>query len=396
MKFSHHDPLEWIEGELAALAHSGLRRELRAHAGPQQARMMMGGRELTNFGSNDYLGLASDSRLIAAAARAAKEEGWGSGASPLVTGRSTAHQRLEERLAEFLGTPAALAFSSGYAANMSTICALAGRGDSVYADRRNHASLIDGCRLSRAEIHVYPHCDPEGLEDLLRHGAGLRRRLIVTESVFSMGGDLAPLGELADLAEKYDCMLLVDEAHATGVFGSLGRGLAEQLGVERRIPIRIGTLGKALGSAGGFVCGSESLVAWLVNRARGYGFSTAPPPAASAAACAAIEIVRDEPGRRLRLVEASARLRGRLREQGWKVASRASQIIPLVVGDAGQAMRLADHLCAVGLLVPAIRPPSVPEGESMLRISLSSAHTPEMIGQLTAALGAARAAPEYY
>jgi 8-amino-7-oxononanoate synthase len=394
MKYSHYDPLEWIEDELTALAHSGLRRELRAHAGPQQARLRMEGRELVNFGSNDYLGLASNPRLIAAAARAAEAEGWGAGASPLVTGRSTAHQRLEERLAEFFGTPAALAFSSGYAANMSTIGALAGRGDAVYADRKNHASLIDGCRLSRAEIHVYPHCDPEGLEDLLRQGAGFRRRLIVTESVFSMGGDLAPLAELADLAERYACMLLVDEAHATGVFGSLGRGLAEQLGVERRISIRIGTLGKALGSAGGFVCGSQSLVAWLVNRARGYGFSTAPPPAASAAACAAIEIVRDEPDRRLRLVEEAGGLRGRLRDQGWDVASHASQIIPLVVGDAGRAMRLADRLCAAGLLVPAIRPPSVPEGESMLRISLTSTHTPDMIDQLTAALGRARDALE--
>jgi 8-amino-7-oxononanoate synthase len=312
-----------------------------------------------------------------------------------VTGHAAAHQRLEERLAEFEGTSAALVFSSGYAANMGTICALVGRGDAVYADRKNHASLIDGCRLSRAEIHVYRHCNPEDLENLLRQGAGFRRRLIVTESVFSMDGDLAPLADLADLAERHDCMLLVDEAHATGVFGSLGRGLAEQLGVERRIPIRIGTLGKALGCAGGFVCGSESLIAWLLNRARGYGFSTAPPPAASAAACAALKIVRDEPWRRVHLLEQAATLRGRLREQGWEIASQVTQVIPLVVGDAAEAMRLADGLCAAGLLVPAIRPPSVPAGESLLRISLSSAHTPEMIDPLTAALGAAREALEH-
>ncbi|MBI3838750.1 MAG: 8-amino-7-oxononanoate synthase [Planctomycetia bacterium] len=395
MKFSHHDPLEWIEAELATLARRGLRRQLRTHAGPQQVRLQMGGRELLNFGSNDYLGLAADPRLIAAAARAADEEGWGAGASPLVTGHSAAHRRLEERLADFEGTPAALVFSSGYAANISTICALVGRGDAVYADQKNHASMIDGCRLSRAEIHVYPHRDPDGLQTLLRQSAGFRRRLIVTESVFSMDGDLAPLGELAELAEHYDCMLLVDEAHATGVFGSLGRGLAEQLGVESRVPIRIGTLSKALGCAGGFVCGSQSLIAWLVNRARGYVFSTAPPPAASAAACAALDIVCDEPWRRVKLLEQAAMLRGRLREQGWNVASNASQVIPLVVGEAGRAMRLADRLCTAGLLVPAIRPPSVPEGESLLRISLSYAHTPEMIGQLVVALGAVREALEY-
>jgi len=391
MKYSDHDPLGWIDGELAGLALQGLRRERRVHSGPQQARIEIGGQALLNFGSNDYLGLAADPRLIAAAAQAAEQEGWGAGSSPLVTGHSAAHRRLEERLADFAGTPSALAFSSGYAANMGAICALAGRGDAVYSDQRNHASLIDGCRLSRAEINVYAHCDAEDLESLLRQSAGFRRRLIVTESVFSMDGDLAPLAELAGLAERYDCMLLVDEAHATGVFGTQGRGLAEQLAIERRVHVRIGTLGKALGCAGGFVSGSQSLIAWLVNRARGYVFSTAPPPAASAAACAALDIVRDEPWRRVKVLEHAAMLRQQLREQGWDLGKSASQVIPLVIGDAGRTMRLAERLYAAGLLVPGIRPPSVSEGKSLLRISLTCAHTPEMIGPLIDALGRARA-----
>ena len=235
-------------------------------------------------------------------ADALAREGWGSGASPLVTGHAALHRKLEERLAEFEGTEAALLFSSGFAANMGTIAALAGPGDVVFCDRKNHASLWDGCRLSRADVRVYPHGDCGGsggrcLAPDRRHGQ-YRRRLIVTDSLFSMDGDLAPLGGIGRLAEAFDAMLLVDEAHATGVFGPRGRGVAEHLGVEDRVPVRIGTLSKALGSVGGFVAGSRPLVEWLVNRARPYVFSTAAPAAAAAAAIAALDIVRDEPQRR--------------------------------------------------------------------------------------------------
>ena len=386
MKYSRHDPLAWMESELASLAQRGLRRELHTHLGPQHVRLSVGGRELINFGSNDYLGLAADPRLCAAAARAAEQEGCGAGASPLVTGHAAAHQQLERRLAEFEGTEAAIVFSSGYAANAGTIAALVGREDAIYADRKNHASMIDGCRLSRADVHVYPHGDPQGLEALLAQGAAYRRRLIVTESVFSMDGDLAPLVELATMAERFDCMLLVDEAHATGVFGKLGRGLAEELGMEDRVHVRVGTLSKALGCAGGFVCGRESLVQWLVNRARPYVFSTAAPPPVCAAALAALEIVRQEPERRETLLRNAAALRATLGQQGWRALASASQIIPLVVGDAQSATRLADQLRESGLLVPAIRPPSVSVGQSLLRVSLSCAHTPEMIARLTAEL----------
>ncbi len=386
MKTTHTDPLEWIDDELALLAERGLRRALATHLGLQQVQLRVAGRDLVNFGSNDYLGLAADSRLSLAAARAAETEGWGAGASPLITGRAAAHRQLEERLAKFEGTEAALVFSSGYAANVGTIAALAARGDAIYSDDKNHASMIDGARLSRADVHVFPHRDARALEEKLRGGGDYRRRLIVSESVFSMDGDLAPLAELADLAERYDCMLLVDEAHATGVFGRQGRGLSEELGVEDRVAVRIGTLSKALGSAGGFVCGSTALVEWLVNRARSYVFSTALPPAVCAASMAALDIMSQEPGRRIELRQRAADLRETLRLQGWNLANSESQIIPLVVGEVDAAMHLAASLLEQGILAPAIRPPSIPAGESLVRISLSHAHTSEMVERLVAAL----------
>jgi 8-amino-7-oxononanoate synthase len=386
MKTSSGDPLRWVDAELAELESRSLRRTLATHGGPQQAIVEVDGRELINFGSNDYLGLAADPRLAAAAAQAAIAEGTGAGASPLVTGHAQVHGQLEARLAEFEGTEAALLFGSGYAANQGTIAALAGRGDAIYADQGNHASMIDGCRLSRAQVFVYPHRDARALARLLLDGAAFRRRLIVTESIFSMDGDLAPLAELAELAERHDGMLLVDEAHATGVFGRRGRGLAEETGVEHRVSARVGTLSKALGSAGGFVCGEEKLVDWLVNRARPYIFSTAMSPPVAAAALAALDVVHDEPARRVRLLERAAALRRQLSEQGWSIGASQSQIIPLVAGDAATALAWAEQLRACGLLVPAIRPPSVPDGRALLRVSLTHAHTDEMIARLAGAL----------
>ncbi|MHB1036851.1 MAG: 8-amino-7-oxononanoate synthase [Pirellulales bacterium] len=388
MNLPPRHPLAWIDEELAALESRALCRRLETRSGPQAARLVIDGREFINFGSNDYLSLAADPRLAEAAARAAREEGWGSGASPLVTGHGQSHQRLEERLAEFEGTEAALVFSSGYAANVGTLAALVGQGDVVFTDRKNHASLLDGCRLSRADVRTYRHGDWQGLTDLLardRH----RRRLIVTDGLFSMDGDLAPLAELADLAERHAAMLMVDEAHATGVFGPWGRGVAEHLGVDHCVHVRVGTLSKALGCAGGFVAGSRSLIEWLVNRARSYVFSTAGPPANSAAAMAALDIVRDEPMRRQELLARAGELRGRLIRQGWNLGKSASQIIPVFVGDAARAMRLAGQLREQGLLVPGIRPPTVPEGEACLRISLTWSHRPEMLAQLEEALAAA-------
>jgi 8-amino-7-oxononanoate synthase len=381
------DRLAWIDRELAALDAQAIRRRLAVRAGRQAARLVIDGRELVNFGSNDYLALAADPRLAAAVAEAARQEGWGSGASPLITGYSRGHLGLEERLAEFEGAEAALLFSSGFAANTGSVAALVGRGDVVFADRNSHASLWDGCRLSRADVRVYPHGDWQRLDRLLTDCGNYRRRLITTDGLFSMDGDLAPLDRLAEVAERHHAMLLVDEAHATGVFGPQGRGVAEQLGVEQRVDVRVGTLSKALGSVGGFVVGSRSLVQWLVNRARPYVFSTAPPSAVAAATAVALDIVRNQPERRQRLLAQAESLRSRLAEQGWNVGNSASQIIPLVVGEAGRALELAAALRARGLFVPAIRPPTVPRGEACLRISLTVGHTEEMVGALVEALG---------
>ena len=386
MKNSPHDPLAWIDDELHLLDVQDLRRHVNTHQHTQPGCLRLDGRELVNFGSNDYLGLTHDPRLAAAVVAVARD-GCGAGASPLVTGRTALHEQLERRLAEFEGTEAALLFASGYAANVGTVAALAGREDAIFSDAKNHASIIDGCRLSRSNVHVYPHRDYEALERLLRDAGAYRRRLIATESVFSMDGDLAPLVELANLAQCHECMLLVDEAHATGVFGTLGRGLAEQLGIEDRVDVRVGTLSKALGSSGGFVCGKQTLVDWLANRARTYVFSTASPPAFCAAGIVALNLVRDEPSRRVTLLERSAMLRGRLRDEGWPTHPGGSQIIPLVIGEAAEAVRLSVQLRQMGVLVPAIRPPSVPQGESLLRISLSWAHSEPMIEQLLLVLG---------
>jgi 8-amino-7-oxononanoate synthase len=381
--------LSWIADALTELDGRRLRRRVATRGSAQSARLTIDGRELINFGSNDYLGLAADPRLGNAVAAALSGEGWGSGASPLVTGHADLHRRLEERLAEFEGVEAALVFSSGFAANLGAIGALVGPGDAVYCDRKNHASLWDGCRLSRADVRVYPHGDWARLDSLLVESGKYRRRLIVTDSLFSMDGDLAPLRELAESAGRHEAMLLVDEAHATGVFGRLGRGLAEHLGVEDRIDVRVGTLSKALGGIGGFVAGSRALVEWLINRARPYVFSTAAPAAAAAAALAALDIVGDEPERRAGLLARAESLRAALQRQGWNTGASAGQIIPLIVGDPERALALSQALRARGFFLPAIRPPTVPDGESLLRLSLTAGHTEEMIGALLSVLAKA-------
>lgn len=367
--------LDWLDDALSEWDARGLRRKLVTRLGPQGARINVGGRKLLNFGANDYLGLANDPRLIVAAEDTAAVAGWGAGASPLITGHTSAHAALEAQLADWLGTEAALVTPSGFAANAGAIAALVEAGDIIYSDAKNHASLIDGCRLSRARVEIYPHNDTAALGELLKRTAReARRRLIVTDTVFSMDGDTAPLRELCALAEQQDAMLLVDEAHATGVFGANGTGLAEEQGVAARIPIRIGTLSKALGSGGGFIAGEQRLIDWLLNRARPYVFSTAHPPATAAAASAAIRIVQREPHRRTELLARAAWLREELRRQDWSLGAAATQIIPIIIGDAAAAMRLHRALLDAGCFVPGIRPPSVPEGEALLRISLSYAH----------------------
>jgi 8-amino-7-oxononanoate synthase len=304
-----------------------------------------------------------------------------------VSGRASSHAELERRLAEFEGTEAALVFPSGFAANAGTIPALADEGDAIFADAKNHASLIDGCRLSRAARFVYPHGDAEALERQLQDASRYRRRLIVTDTLFSMDGDIAPLARLAELAESHHAMLLVDEAHATGIFADKGSGLFSAAGLDGNVVIRIGTLSKALGTGGGFVCGSQALIDYLANAARSYVFSTAQPAATSAAALAALDIVAGEPHRRRELLSRAAHLRERLGEQGWHTGRSASQIIPLYLGDPDRTMQLAAALREAGYFIPGIRPPSVPAGESLLRLSLCYHHTPAMIDELLVVLG---------
>jgi 8-amino-7-oxononanoate synthase len=384
------DPLAWIDDELAALEERDLRRRLQSRRGRQGPTIELDGRTLVNFGSNDYLGLAGDPRLVEAAIRNAREEGVGAGASPLVAGHSEAHEQLERSLAEFEGTEAAIVFPSGFAANVGTVTALAGRDDAIFADQLNHASLIDGCRLSRADVHVYPHRDLAELERMLAARRPHRRRLIVTDSLFSMDGDLAPLAEIAALARRYDAMLLIDEAHATGIFGEHGRGVAEALGVEFAGMVRVGTLSKALGVMGGFVCGSRSLIDFVANRARTYVFSTAPSPLLAGAAIEALQIVAASPEGRRQLLERAAGLRDTLRSQGWNVGDSASQIIPILVGPAKVAVELSARLAEQGCYVPAIRPPSVSEGEARLRLSLSAVHDESALEKLVAAFARSR------
>jgi 8-amino-7-oxononanoate synthase len=381
------DPLAWIDDEARAWTRRGLERSLLPAASARPGRQQRGGEDLVNFGANDYLGLAADPRLADAANRAAARFGWGAGASPLVTGWTDAHQALADTLAGFEQTEAALLFPTGFAANLGTIAALAGPGDAVYLDRLNHACLIDGARLSGARLRVYPHGDAARLAAILARDRGrFRRGLIATDGVFSMDGDLAPLAELAELADEFGAMLLVDEAHGTGVLGADGRGAASACGVAGRVPIRVGTLSKALGSMGGFVAGSRRLIDWLTNHSRTLIYSTAFPPAAAAAADEALAIAQAEPWRRERLAQAGAQVRRRLAAAGFELGRSQGPIIPVILGAPERAVELAARLAGRGLLVPAIRPPTVPEGTARLRISLSAAHRDDDLERLIDAL----------
>jgi 8-amino-7-oxononanoate synthase len=367
----------------------GLYRTRRKLASAQGAHVRWRGRDYLNFSSNDYLNLATDSRLARSAARAARCYGTGAGASPLISGYLPPVRRLEKHLAAWEKSAAALVFSSGFAANIGLVTALARPDDAVFSDALNHASLIDGCRLSCSSVHIYRHVDANHLEELLRRkGKQAGRRLIVTESVFSMDGDWAPLPDLLVLAQRHDALLLIDEAHASGVLGAHGRGLAEVLlpVLELDDPrvIKVGTLSKALGSQGGFVCGSNDLIDWLVNRSRPYIYSTALAPPAAGAANRAVAIVQREPAPRRHLLALGDSLRARLRAAGFAETGSRCHIVPVIVGDASEAMELSRQLLDHGLLVPAIRPPSVPDGTSRVRISLSAGHSEEDVDRLVA------------
>jgi len=379
------DPLHWLEDELANLSEQHLRRELPLWSRDLDSRSIGSGDvSLINFASNDYLGLAGE--LNSPTLQATLEEfGWGSGASPLVTGRTAVHAALESDLAAFKVTERALTFSTGYAANVGTIAALVGKQDVILSDARNHASIIDGCRLSGATVLVYRHKDVDHLAELLSAATSYRRRLIVTDSLFSMDGDVAPLAKIAELSRAHDCMLMIDEAHATGVFGEHGRGLVELFNCEDAVDVTVGTFSKALGSIGGFVAGSKSLIDWLANSARSYMFSTALPAACARASRSAVQLIQTEPHRREQLLSNAQHLRQRLQSAGMLDESQnefCSQIIPIAVGTPEKTIAQSTALKSAGLLVPAIRPPTVPVGGSILRVSLSAMHTQTEIDQL--------------
>ena len=380
------EPLAWIDDDLAALRGLGLERPHRVRSGRQGREVDLDGQTLLNFGSNDYLGYAGDVRLTKAASKAACAEGFGAGASPLVSGHSVAHELLERAIADLLAVEAALTFPSGFAANTATIAALVGPDDFIASDARNHASIIDGCRLSRGRVGIYPHRDMAALDRLLSQAAAARRRLIVTDTVFSMDGTIAPLADLCALARKHRAILMVDEAHATGVFGGRGSGLVEETGCADGVHIRVGTLSKALAAAGGFVAGHAAMIHWLRHKARAWIFSTAHPPAVAAAATRAITLVSKEPHRRRALRTHAADIRQALLRAGLDIAGDTTQIVPIVVGAATEAVAVSTRLAEAGLFVPAIRPPSVPEGKSLVRVSLSWHHTADDIARLASTI----------
>lgn len=408
---------------LDAIREEGLYRELRRVDSAQGPRIEIGGRRFINFSSNDYLGLANHPALKEAAIKAVERFGAGSGASRLICGSLAPHHELEEALAQFKGTEATLSFSTGYATALGTICALLGKDDVIVLDNLVHACIVDAARLCGAKLRVFAHNDLDDLEKILKWAdkkraagvspadpsdkmpeARLSRTLIVTESVFSMDGDQAPLRELVELKEKYGAWLMVDEAHATGLFGTNRRGLAEELGVSNRIEIQMGTLGKALGASGGYICGSRALIDFLVNRARSFIFSTAPVPAAAAAATAGIRLIQSEAGedrrrtlwQRVKLVGADVRrlwnpLRNpendqRLLRSAPTNTESASAIIPLPVGDETKAAELATSLRERGIFIPAIRYPTVARGTARLRVTLTAAHSADEVATLAQSL----------
>ncbi|MDA0832821.1 MAG: 8-amino-7-oxononanoate synthase [Planctomycetota bacterium] len=388
-------PLPWLEHQLAIAAREELLRVRRVFLSDRTGGVVEEGVSLRNFAGNDYLNLAHDPQIAAAVAEELKRSGAGATASSLVIGRGPAQRDLEECIAAFEEQEGAIVFPSGYAANLGSITALVDSSDVLFCDRFNHASLVDGCRLSGARLRVYRHDDLTSLQKELKKSTDgshnpTARKWIVTESVFSMDGDVAPLKDLCDLAERYGAEIIVDEAHATGVYGTHGRGVVELAGVEDRIAVRIGTMSKALGAQGGFAVGAQSTIDWLWNNARTQMFSTSLSPLMCAAAITAIQIIQHEPERRRRLHDNVTAWREAM--SGDEVTrSRLSSgatgpIQPVHVGEPGPTLKLAQRLKEAGLLIAAIRPPTVPQQTSRLRISFSSAHTIDDITRLAAAL----------
>ena len=378
--------LDELQTELAARERDGLTRRQRTLDAPCGPLAVVDDRPLISFCSNDYLGLANDPALIEAACAGARRWGVGSGASLLVSGHQRPHLALEEKLARFTGFPRALLFSTGYMANLGIVPTLAGRGDAIFADKLNHASLIDAVQLSRADSQRYPHGDVAALERLLA-ASSAKRKIILTDAVFSMDGDVAPLPALLELAERFDAWLVVDDAHGFGVLGPQGRGSLAHFALPNAARVvYMGTLGKAAGVSGAFVAASESVIDWLINRARSAIFTTASSPVMACALLASLQLIENGDARRAHLQALIAQLRTGLADTRWRLPYSPTAIQPLIIGDNHEALRVAHALYERGLWVPAIRPPTVPKGSARLRISLSAAHQPEHLARLVDAL----------
>lgn len=378
-------PFPYLADELKDLEAAGLLRRRRVLESAQGTHVIVDGRPCLSFCSNDYLGLANHTALIEAAQAAAAQYGVGAGASHLVSGHLAPHHQLEADLAAFTGQPAALLFSTGYMANLGIITALAGRDDEIFADKLNHASLNDAALLSRAKLTRYPHLDLAVLESRLA-ASKAKRKLVVTDAVFSMDGDIAPAPELLALCERYDGLLLLDDAHGFGVLGANGHGILEHFGMASDRIIYMATLGKAAGVSGAFVAGPAELADYLVQRARTYIYTTATPPLLAATVSASLRLIEGEPWRRERLRELIGGLKRGLKLRRWRLLESGTPIQPLLIGSNKETLAVSDALRERGIWAPAIRPPTVPKGEARLRISLSAAHGLEDVAQLAAAL----------
>ena len=381
---------QFLQAELKSIDEAGLLRSLRRIETPQQVEVYSGDRTLINFSSNDYLGLAAHESLRAAAQAVVETLGAGAGSARLISGSQTISHDLETALATFKQAEAALSFSSGYAAALGTVPALVGQGDVVIIDKLVHACFVDAARLSGAKLRVFKHNDLADLESILQWADEREgNTLVISESVFSMDGDLAPVRDLVQLKNRYGAWLMLDEAHATGLYGEGRRGIAEEIGMAEHVEVQLGTLGKALGAAGGYICGSQALIDLLVNRARSFIFSTAPVPAQLAAAKRGVELLQSNEGEalRTRLWANVDVLKNGLIQQGWKLPVVRSAILPLMIGDEREALALAERLREAGVWVPAVRYPTVARGAARLRVTVSAAHQPKHLDALLEALG---------
>jgi len=367
--------MKHISDELIKIKDSGLYRNLRVVENAQDAHIEIEGKTYLSFCSNNYLGLANHPSVVEAVKGAVGVYGWGAGASRLVSGNMTLHETLEKEISKFKIKDASIVFPTGYMANLGVITSLVSNGDLVICDRLNHASIIDGCRLSGADFRVYAHCNMEKLENILKKSTMYNRKLIVTDSVFSMDGDLAPLPDIVKIAAKYNAMLMVDEAHGTGVFGQNGRGVAEHFNLCKEVDIVMGTLSKAIGSLGGYVSGDIDLISYLRNKARSFMYTTALPPAVCAASIAGIKLIQEDPSLRESLWHNVSFIRDKLKSLKINTLSFESQIIPVLIGDALTADNISKLLYEKGILIPAIRPPTVPANSSRLRMTVMSTHT---------------------